>query len=102
MPPRQRLITAEGGLPRFVDLDTPLGAKGVPATVAKVGATNEYKALEVKKGTLVLFHGNLMHKSGPNKSDVNRMAYTFSIINGNLECPDDSYTKPPDGTFEKL
>lgn len=62
----------------------------------------EYKPLEVKRGALVVFHGNLMHTSGSNKSQTSRIAYTFSIIDGDAECPDDSYMKPVVGDFESL
>ena len=50
-----------------------------------------YTPLEVKKGSLVLFHGNLMHQSGVNRSERDRAAYTFSIIEGKSEVPTDSY-----------
>ena len=62
----------------------------------------EYQPLEVKKGTLVLFHKNLMHTSGMNTSEKSRIAYTFRIIDGSMKCPDDSYTKPLDGNYETL
>ena len=102
-PVRQRLTKGEGGQPRFENLKTPLWAKGAHRTVTEVGQTQyEYQPLEVKKGTLVLFHGNLMHRSGMNKSEKSRIAYTFSIIDGNAECPDDSYMKPVEGNFECL
>jgi Phytanoyl-CoA dioxygenase (PhyH) len=62
----------------------------------------EYQPLEVKKGTLVIFHGNLMHTSGMNRSEKNRISYTFSVIDSDVECPDDCYMKPLDGGFESL
>ncbi|KAL8860246.1 MAG: hypothetical protein Q9178_003217 [Gyalolechia marmorata] len=105
-PLRQRLIKLDDGMPRFVDLETPLWAGGADKDTAKgegaVQRDDDYKALEVKKGSLILFHGNLMHKSGANKSEKNRMAYTFSIMDGRAQCPDDSYVKPAAGTFESL
>ena len=105
-PLRQRLIKLDDGMPRFVDLETPLWAGGADEDTTKgQGAgprDEEYKALEVKKGSLILFHGNLMHRSGANKSEKNRMAYTFSVIDGRAQCPDDSYVKPVAGTFESL
>ncbi|KAL8906254.1 MAG: hypothetical protein Q9171_006341 [Xanthocarpia ochracea] len=103
-PLRQRLIKLDDGMPRFVDLETPLWAPGADGDTANGDVSgpqdDEYKALEVKKGSLILFHGNLMHKSGANKSEKNRMAYTFSIIDGRAQCPDDSYVRPVAGTFE--
>ncbi|KAI4281010.1 MAG: hypothetical protein L6R38_004004 [Xanthoria sp. 2 TBL-2021] len=100
-PLRQRLIKLEDGFPKFVDLEKPLWAKGAHEGDAVTG-DNEYEALEVKKGTLILFHGNLMHKSEANKSEKSRMAYTFSVIDGRAECPEDSYVKPEAGDLESL
>ena len=34
----------------------------------------------VKKGSLVLIHGQVMHKSHPNTSDKPRHAYTFHMV----------------------
>ncbi|KAL8770613.1 MAG: hypothetical protein Q9209_003681 [Squamulea sp. 1 TL-2023] len=98
-PLRQRLVRGKDGVPRFVELDTPLWAKG---SVGDIGGEYEYEALEVKKGTLVLFHGNLMHRSGKNGSGRNRMAYTFSVVEGGVECPEDSYVMPEGGRLEGL
>jgi phytanoyl-CoA hydroxylase len=39
-------------------------------------------ALEAKAGTLIVLHGSLPHRSGPNRSDVSRHAYTLHIIDG--------------------
>jgi len=58
--------------------------------------------LEVKKGTLVLFLGNLMHKKAANKSEKDRVAYTFSIVEGSSTIPIDMYVRPKDGFFESL
>ena len=90
-PLRQRLIGVDDGLPRFVDLETPLWVKG--AARGTIPSGYEYEALEVKKGTLIVFDGNLMHKSAPNRSEKNRMAYTFSVVEGGAHLPDDSYVK---------
>ena len=102
-PLRQRLVKSDDGLPKFEDLKAPLWARGAHSAGVEVGQTEyEYQALEVKKGTLVLFHGNLMHKSETNKSEKNRLAYTFSIIEGDVDCPTDSYMKPVQGNFASL
>ena len=42
----------------------------------------EYQLGEVKAGTLVLIHGNLMHKSEKNLSGKSRFIYTFHVIEG--------------------
>jgi phytanoyl-CoA hydroxylase len=41
-----------------------------------------YDLGEVKAGTLVLIHGNLLHKSEKNTSHKGRMIYTFHCIEG--------------------
>ncbi|KAK5131700.1 hypothetical protein LTR08_000754 [Meristemomyces frigidus] len=41
-----------------------------------------YELGEVKAGTLVLIHGNLLHKSEKNTSMKGRMIYTFHMIEG--------------------
>ena len=86
-----------------MDLKTPVWAKGTGGGKVKDRESEyEYLPLEVKKGSLVLFHGNLMHKSGINQSEKNRMAYTFSIVEGSEHCPEDSCMLPADGSYEKL
>lgn len=66
------------------------------------GGSYKYETLEVSKGGLVVFHGNLMHRSGRNVSGKGRVAYSFTVIDGRCECPDDTYIKPVGGEFERL
>ncbi|XKL59832.1 hypothetical protein PGB90_000848 [Kerria lacca] len=40
---------------------------------------DEFKSLPVKKGTCVIIHGNVVHRSSHNYSDKTRHAYTFHI-----------------------
>lgn len=40
----------------------------------------EYIPQLTKKGSLVLIHGTVLHKSAPNKSEKSRHAYTFHIV----------------------
>ena len=101
-PIKQRLIKGVEGLPKFGELAAPLWTKKAPKFELEPTAY-EYQALGVRKGTLVLFHGNLMHKSGANKSQKNKIACTFSIIEDDVvDCPDDCYMKSVDGDFERL
>lgn len=102
-PLRQRLTKGDHGVPKFEDLKAPLWAgEGADKSIKSGPRKYEYEPLEVKRGGLVVFHGNLMHTSGSNKSQKSRMAYTFSIIDGNAECLEDSYMKPVEGDFESL
>jgi phytanoyl-CoA hydroxylase len=47
--------------------------------------------IEAERGTLVLLHGALPHRSGPNRSDKPRHAYTFHAIDGRARYLDDNW-----------
>ena len=47
--------------------------------------------LEVTRGTLILLHGLLPHKSRENRSSRSRNAYTLHIIDGNCRYPEDNW-----------
>lgn len=94
----------QDGRPEFIQLRKPVWAKNSVDRGNDVHYRREYEylPLEVKKGTLILCHGNLMHASGANRSEKGRMAYVFTIIDGHLHCPDDAYLRPMVGDFLKL
>lgn len=50
-------------------------------------------ALEARKGSLVVLHGQLPHFSGPNLSDRSRHAYTLHVIDGACRYPDDNWLR---------
>jgi phytanoyl-CoA hydroxylase len=63
----------------------------------------EYVAGEVKAGTLVLIHGNLLHKSERNTSQKGRIIYTFHIIEQDGTVYDGkNWLQPPKEGFTKL
>lgn len=62
----------------------------------------EYELGEVKAGTLVLIHGNLLHKSERNLSGKSRFVYTFHVIEGAEEYDGRNWLQPPDGGFSRL
>lgn len=62
----------------------------------------EYTPAEVTAGTLVLIHGNLLHKSERNLSGKSRMIYTFHIIEGEHEYDRKNWLQPPEGEFTRL
>jgi ectoine hydroxylase-related dioxygenase (phytanoyl-CoA dioxygenase family) len=70
----------DGGGTEFVDNE----GMGFPAGKEFGGGPveGEYKFGEVKAGTLVLIHGNLLHKSEKNVSKKGRIIYTFHVIEG--------------------
>ena len=102
-PLKQRLVKSDNGVPQFKDLPAPLWARdSLKSEVELEQPEYEYQALEVKKGALVLFHGNLIHRSAANESDKNRIAYTFSIVGATLDSPSDLYMKREEDGFEVL
>lgn len=63
----------------------------------------EWVAGEVKAGTLVLIHGNLLHKSERNTSQKGRIIYTFHIIEQEGTVYDErNWLQPPKQGFTKL
>lgn len=62
----------------------------------------EYELGEVKAGTLVLIHGNLLHKSERNTSKKGRMIYTFHVIEGENKYDEANWLQPPAAGFTRL
>jgi phytanoyl-CoA hydroxylase len=63
----------------------------------------EYKLGEVKAGTLVLIHGNLLHKSEKNVSKKGRIIYTFHVIEvEGAKYDGRNWLQPPTEGFTKL
>lgn len=62
-----------------------------------------YQMGEVKAGTLVLIHGNLLHKSEKNTSQKGRIIYTFHVIEGEDAVYDaKNWLQPPAEGFTKI
>ncbi|KAF7939028.1 uncharacterized protein EAE98_001364 [Botrytis deweyae] len=108
-PITRRCITNGNGQPVFTDLEKPVYAdiEGVDdSTLPKKNEKGEfeYKKLEVKAGTLILMHGNLMHKSEANRSSKSRVAFNFGVVEGEHGWLEDNYLQPYEGAteFEKL
>jgi len=64
----------------------------------------EYVLGEVKAGTLVLIHGNILHKSEKNLSQKGRIIYTFHCIEGEEHYDERNWLQIPGGAaaFTKL
>lgn len=76
---KKRFVRAPGGGTAFRVLDTsPVPEEG-------------FVPLEVKKGTLVVLHGLLPHKSGANTSPKSRHAYSVHVIDGTASYPEDNW-----------
>ena len=81
---KSRWIRSSNGGMRFVTYDSD------PWT------ENELVPLEVKKGSLIVLHGLLPHRSFANKSDKSRHAYTLHLIGGNAHYPADNWLQRPE------
>ncbi|KAK5662727.1 hypothetical protein OQA88_6134 [Cercophora sp. LCS_1] len=68
----------------------------------KKDGEEEYVAGEVKAGSLVLIHGNLLHKSERNTSQKGRIIYTFHIIEGEERYDGRNWLQPPKEGFTRL
>jgi phytanoyl-CoA hydroxylase len=98
------------GMPEFEMLEKPIQAvisavsDDAPAPLRDESGEFVFKKLEVKAGSLVLMHGNLLHTSAANHSDQSRVAFNFGVVEGGLEWKEDNYLQPYDGEteFEKL
>lgn len=66
------------------------------------GREEVYDMGEVKAGTLVLIHGNILHKSEKNTSGKSRNIYTFHVIEGEGEYDGRNWLQPPERGFSKL
>lgn len=76
---KKRFVRAPGGGTAFRVLDsTPLPEEGMVP-------------LEVEKGTLVVLHGLLPHRSGPNTSPKSRHAYSVHLVDGRAAYPEDNW-----------
>jgi phytanoyl-CoA hydroxylase len=79
LPVRKRFRRADGGGTTFdVFDDEPYPSEGEVA-------------LPARKGTLILLHGLLPHRSDANRSDRPRDAYTVHVIDGTATYPADSW-----------
>ncbi|ORX99499.1 hypothetical protein BCR34DRAFT_676805 [Clohesyomyces aquaticus] len=100
-PIRKRFVRREGGAGTgFIEND---GAK-FPRDLEREegGKEEEYTIGEVKAGTLVLIHGNILHKSERNTSGKSRFIYTFHVIEGEERYDERNWLQPPEQGFSRL
>ncbi|MGD9507851.1 MAG: phytanoyl-CoA dioxygenase family protein [Geminicoccaceae bacterium] len=77
--PLHRRFVREGRRTRMETLD--------PAPLPEAGLV----PLRAPKGSLVLLHGQLPHRSGPNRSDRSRHAYALHLIDGRCRYSSDNW-----------
>ncbi|KAF8429622.1 hypothetical protein EV426DRAFT_582070 [Tirmania nivea] len=109
-PVRKRLVRmkevdgSEGtgfvGLPADKGNGLPKGAKAREDT-GEV-PDEKFVSVEVKAGTLVLIHGNVLHKSSKNLSGKSRYIYTFHGISGDYEYDKLNWLQPGPEGFSPL
>lgn len=105
---RRRFVRASPGT-EFVVNEGPRYPRGVddeqnePETDTING--EDFEILDIKAGSLVLIHGNVLHNSEKNTSPKSRYAYTFHVIEGDKgwEYDGRNWLQPPqNGEFSKL
>ncbi|KAI0108127.1 phytanoyl-CoA dioxygenase [Daldinia grandis] len=103
-PVRQRFVRAQGGGTGFANNDGPKFPPG-----EEYGERNgqsedgKYMLGEVKAGSLVLIHGNLLHKSEKNLSQKGRIIYTFHVIEGEgTKYDEQNWLQPSADGFTRL
>ncbi|KAH8158152.1 hypothetical protein CIB48_g10092 [Xylaria polymorpha] len=108
-PVRQRFVRRADGKSgtEFIDNAGPRFPAGEEYGEDKRGEgeseDGEYVMGEVKAGSLVLIHGNLLHKSERNTSQKGRIIYTFHVIEGEGTTYDErNWLQPPAEGFTKL
>ena len=101
-PVKSRFVRKEGGEGTdFVEVEGARFPRGMDVEEQNEGE-EEYTLGEVKAGTLVLIHGNLLHKSERNLSGRSRFIYTFHVIEGENEYDERNWLQPPAKGFTKL
>ena len=101
-PVKSRMVRKPGGGGvEFVDVEGARFPKGFEVE-EKEQEEEMYTLGEVKAGTLVLIHGNLLHKSEKNLSEKGRIIYTFHVIEGENEYDGRNWLQPPGQGFSRL
>ncbi|KAF2154990.1 phytanoyl-CoA dioxygenase, partial [Myriangium duriaei CBS 260.36] len=100
-PVRSRFVRTEAGTgTEFADTEGAQWPRGLEEdTEVK---KEVYDLAEVKAGTLVVIHGNVLHKSEKNTSQKGRMIYTFHVIEGENRYDERNWLQPPEGGFTRL
>ena len=102
-PVSQRLVRKPRGVgTEMADNSGPQFPPGDEYAEKEDGVGGEYVPGEVKAGTLVLIHGNLLHKSEKNTSQKGRIIYTFHVIEGDRKYDERNWLQPPAAGFTKL
>ena len=99
---RSRFVRKEGGGVGFEDVVGGQFPGDLEIEELEEDMEEEYVLGEVKAGTLVLIHGNLLHKSERNLSGKSRFIYTFHVIEGENDYDGRNWLQPPKKGFSTL
>jgi phytanoyl-CoA hydroxylase len=103
---KSRFVRAQSGGTTFEELDRGRYARDMEPSLEEVAngpsLEQEYTIGEVKAGTLVLIHGNLLHKSERNLSQKSRFIYTFHMIEGDCTFDHKNWLQPSEAGFTDL
>ena len=80
-PITKRFVRMDGGGTGFIDIG---GSFEEPDE-------DEFKIEECPAGTLVVIHGNVLHKSESNRSLKSRYIYTFHVIEGESQYDENNW-----------
>lgn len=100
--PNRFVRSADGKGTTFADNEGERWPEGLEREEQASEKEEQYEVGEVKAGTLVLIHGNILHKSEKNMSKKGRMIYTFHCIEGQNGYDERNWLQPPDAGFTKL
>ncbi|KAI9849909.1 MAG: hypothetical protein M1837_000123 [Sclerophora amabilis] len=99
----KRFTRSEEGGTGFEDVSTNQWPEdGLKYDGSGAAVDEEYTMGEVKAGTLVLIHGNLLHKSEKNLSEKSRFIFTFHVIEGKNEYDAKNWLQPTPAGFSRL
>ena len=101
-PVKSRFVRKEGGGTGFEDVAGARFPENMETEGLEKDEEDEYELGEVEAGTLVLIHGNLLHKSERNLSGKSRFIYTFHVIEGENEYDGRNWLQPPEKGFTQL
>ena len=102
-PIRKRFVRLkEGKGTGFVDVESEEGRWPRGMDGAEEDREETYEMGEVKAGSLVLIHGNVLHQSERNLSAKSRFIYTFHVIEGEERYDERNWLQPPEQGFSRL
>ncbi|KAI5795154.1 hypothetical protein EDC01DRAFT_615384 [Geopyxis carbonaria] len=101
-PIKKRFVRLEGGGTGFEEVEEGRGDGVTECGGVETGEEEKFELGEVKAGSLVLIHGNVLHKSERNTSGKSRFIYTFHVIEGENEYDAKNWLQPTSEGFSRL